>query len=182
LESAVKLWLRPFDYSSIADLTLMAKWTNDPECKHLSGVHRSEADYATVETTESIAERTGKPGKPTHWSWMCLADGLSVGECSLQFDPPHGLHQEPMTAWYGILLGEEGRGRGYGRTFFTMLEEESRRLGARQAELGVFAFNVRAIRLYEGLGYERIGEIPDFTLWNGKFWADFRYFKRFVIG
>jgi hypothetical protein len=34
--------------------------------------------------------------------------------------------------------------------------------------------------LYENLGYVKIGEIPEFTLWNGKFWADFRYFKRFL--
>jgi RimJ/RimL family protein N-acetyltransferase len=112
---------------------------------------------------------------------MLLEDGRVVGECSLQFDPPHRLTKEPMTAWFGILIGEpSARGRGLGGPFFTLLEDEAKRQGARQAELGVFEFNPHAIRLYERLGYERIGEIPTFTWWNGRFWADIRYRKRWA--
>lgn len=172
----MSLVLRPFDYSSRSDLDLMAKWCNDPEIKHLSSVHRCDADYAKVVTVEEVA------GWPTErkWSWMCLADGEPVGECSLLISPSHAITREPDTGWYGILLGEaHARGKGLGRRFFTLLESESRSLGIRQAELGVFSFNTPAIRMYEALGYTKIAEIPDFTWWSDKFWADYRYLKRF---
>jgi len=178
----MELALRPFDYDSRADLEVMAKWSNDAELRPYSTVHRSDADYAKVITPEEIATWRPRARDGTNeakYSWICLLDGEPVGECSLQMDVRHALTKEPRTGWFGIILGEpRARGRGYGERYFAMLEDEARRLGARRAELGVFAFNTRAIRLYERIGYARIGEVADLTWWDGRFWPDYRYLKR----
>ena len=44
-------------------------------------------------------------------------------------------------------------------------------------ELGVFEFNIRARRFYEKIGYNQIACLKDFTYYNGKWWADYRYEK-----
>ncbi|MBS1962575.1 MAG: GNAT family N-acetyltransferase [Bdellovibrionales bacterium] len=178
----MKFELRPFDFDSAEDCGLMAKWSNDPELRHLARVNASDADYAKFVTPEEVSGWRPRPGDGKEdrrkWSWMCLADGVPVGECSLQLGVPHRLWKEPDVAWFGILLGEaSARGRGLGRAFFALLEDEARRIGATRAELGVFEFNTRARRLYEKLGYERFGSVSELTWWNGKFWTDFRYRK-----
>lgn len=182
ISTGLKLSLRPFDFDSAADCALMAKWCNDPELRRFARVIGSEADYAKVVTPEEVSgwgpRRVEGKGDPRKRSWMCLVDGEPVGECSLDMDVPHRLWKLPDVAWFGILLGEpSARGRGLGAAFFGLLEDEARKIGATRAELGVFEFNSRAIALYEKLGYERFGSVPDLTWWDGKFWTDYRYRK-----
>ena len=54
------------------------------------------------------------------------------------------------------------------------LEEQARALGLKRAELGVFEFNIPAIKLYTKLGYKEIVRLDDFTFWDGKMWQDIR--------
>lgn len=57
------------------------------------------------------------------------------------------------------------RGRGYGRVVTTVATRDSIEAGTEMTYLGVFADNRVAIRLYEGLGFERVGEAgPDLLL------------------
>lgn len=57
------------------------------------------------------------------------------------------------------------RGRGFGRIVTATATRDALDAGSEWVYLGVFADNPVAIRLYEGLGYERIGEaVPDLLL------------------
>jgi ribosomal protein S18 acetylase RimI-like enzyme len=57
------------------------------------------------------------------------------------------------------------RGRGFGRNVTAAATRDALQAGSEWAYLGVFADNGVAIRLYEGLGYERIGDAgPDLLL------------------
>jgi len=57
------------------------------------------------------------------------------------------------------------RGRGFGRIVTATATRDALDAGSAWVYLGVFADNAVAIRLYEGLGYERIGEaVPDLLL------------------
>jgi RimJ/RimL family protein N-acetyltransferase len=180
------LSLRPFDFSDRRDLERMAKWANDPAVRHFSRLSANEAEYLKVTTPEEIASWNPVASAQADFSkakqsWMLLLDGEPVGEGSVAMDPPQALTKEPQTAWMGILIGEaRARDQGLGARFFALLEQEARALGALRAELGVFEFNTRAIRMYERLGYRRIAESPDFTWWNGRKWADYRYLKEFA--
>lgn len=54
---------------------------------------------------------------------------------------------------YDIELKPEHQGKGYGRETMKMIEQESRRLGAKKLGLHVFGHNTRARGLYESLGF-----------------------------
>ncbi|WP_328945610.1 GNAT family N-acetyltransferase [Streptomyces sp. NBC_00250] len=54
---------------------------------------------------------------------------------------------------YDIEVGEENRGRGYGRALMLLAERVARETGETLLGLHVFAGNTPAIRLYESLGY-----------------------------
>jgi ribosomal protein S18 acetylase RimI-like enzyme len=57
------------------------------------------------------------------------------------------------------------RGRGLGRLVTTLVTAKALEAGSRWIHLGVFADNTGAIRMYERLGFERIGEpAPDLIL------------------
>ena len=57
------------------------------------------------------------------------------------------------------------RGRGYGRIVTATATRDALDAGSEWAYLGVFADNGVAIRLYEGLGFERLGDAgPDLLL------------------
>jgi ribosomal protein S18 acetylase RimI-like enzyme len=54
---------------------------------------------------------------------------------------------------FDIEIDESHRRKGYARQAMQQLEEIARKMGLRQLELHVFAFNEGARSLYESLGY-----------------------------
>ena len=70
----------------------------------------------------------------------------------------------------GISLFKELWGQGLGTILMTEIVDVSRRIGYSQVELGVYADNERAIRLYEKQGFETTGRIPRaFRMNDGSF-------------
>ena len=67
---------------------------------------------------------------------------------------------------YLALLGvrKNFRGMGVGHALLETYERIGRQLGARNLFLCVSAFNPRARKLYQSLGYRRIALIPDFSV------------------
>ncbi|WP_329127608.1 GNAT family N-acetyltransferase [Streptomyces sp. NBC_01465] len=55
---------------------------------------------------------------------------------------------------YDVVVDEQHRGRGHGRTLMLIAEHEALAAGTNRLGLNVFAGNTPAIRLYESLGYE----------------------------
>lgn len=82
---------------------------------------------------------------------LALVDGALAG-----FGGVHrpALRKLRHTASVGILLVPEHRGAGIGRLIMQALEAWARDVGVQKLDLGVFALNARARRLYERLGYE----------------------------
>lgn len=64
-------------------------------------------------------------------------------------------------------LKEEFRGRGYGHRLLTLLEDEARQRGARQAYLDTFSF--QAPDFYVKHGYRVFGELPNFPPGHQRF-------------
>ena len=61
---------------------------------------------------------------------------------------------------FGISLQEEVCGLGLGRIMMQEILEIVKQTAFEQLELTVFAENVRAIRLYEKVGFEKVGILP----------------------
>ncbi len=87
------------------------------------------------------------PGQHLH---RIVLDGEAVGTLwyAEQLD-----ETPPRVFLYDIEVDEDHRGKGLGTAAMHALEEEGRRLGAKQVMLAVFFGNPGAIRLYERLGF-----------------------------
>ena len=61
-----------------------------------------------------------------------------------------------------VMVHPDARGLGLSRVLMTGLLEDARRAGIEQAVLDVRGNNAAAVRLYESLGFEEYGRLPDF--------------------
>lgn len=117
-------------------------------------------EYAEQRSAQSNAEYfpEGRPAAGQHV--LRVLDGgesgtdgeaVAVGTLWLgPFDPKH-----PHDWWvFDIEIGEEFRGRGYGRAAMLLAEEVARGNGARKLGLNVFGHNTVAQHLYSSLGYD----------------------------
>lgn len=151
------------------------KWENDPQVAHLIRVHQDQAsvDKVITITIKDLDEWLGRKQ-----IYLIYLQGQLVGEVEFQVDPKHLYKKDISTAWIGILIGEEiARGKGIGYRALEYVEREIKALGLQRMELGVFEFNTNAIKLYQRIGYQEIGRIPNFTFWQGRLWADIRMEK-----
>ncbi len=106
--------------------------------------------------------------------------GDFVGDVSVMIDPPHLLRRVPNTGWLGIAVYREDlHGKGIALAAMEHIEHCARRLGLVRLELGVFEFNTRSLHFARKLGFQEIGRVEKFTLWNGRLWDDIRLEKLF---
>lgn len=153
----------------------LGKWENDPQLIHLIRVNQDQEspDKRMTVTVEVLEEWLAR--KQIYLIYM--RDQL-VGEVEFQVDPKLLYKKDIRTAWIGLMIGEEfARGKGIGYLALQYVEKEIHAHGLRRIELGVFEFNTNAIKLYQRMGYQEIGRIPNFTFWQGKLWADIRMEK-----
>jgi GNAT superfamily N-acetyltransferase len=66
-----------------------------------------------------------------------------------------------------LWVKEELRGQGYGHQLLTHMEEEARKLGAKNVFLDTFSF--QAPEFYKKHGYRVFGELRDFPLGHQRF-------------
>jgi ribosomal protein S18 acetylase RimI-like enzyme len=76
---------------------------------------------------------------------------------AVAFGMLRGWHEGYETPSLGIAVRPDREGRGYGRAMMVALERLARERGARRIRLRVHPDNVRARRLYAGLGYRDAG-------------------------
>ncbi len=153
----------------------LESWSNDPLITHLirPNQNQKELEGFVPVTVESLEKQLREFS-----IYLIYMDGLLVGEMNFLADPPHLFKKETGTAWIGLVIGEgSARGKGIGNQAIIHLEKKIREQDYTRIELGVFEFNIRAIKLYEKLGYQEIGRIADFTYCRGKMWQDIRMEK-----
>ena len=84
-----------------------------------------------------------------HFLFTVIADDDDAGWLWI------GPSSDAATWWvWDISVHEAFRRRGLGRATMLLAEDIARSQGATAIRLNVFAYNVEAIRLYDGLGYE----------------------------
>ena len=151
------------------------KWENDPNLVHLIHPCRDKEELAlkVCITKEALTSRLDiQP------MFLIYVGNILVGEMNYIVDPDHLYKKEEGTAWIGITIGEkEAQGKGIGYAALTFLETELKKQGIKRIELGVFAFNTNAQKLYKKLGYKEIGKNKDFTYYQEKMWDDIRMEK-----
>ncbi|AKU15963.1 GNAT family N-acetyltransferase [Luteipulveratus mongoliensis] len=150
-----RVLLRPFAAEDAAD---MARIMSDPEVGRLTG---SET------TSEDAAASSGEPDERTH-QWygsratapdrldlavVDRASGDVVGEVVLNL-----LDRDIRACNFRVLIGPAGRDRGLGTEATRLIVRHGfERLDLHRISLTVFAFNPRAQRAYEKVGFVREG-------------------------
>lgn len=145
LLTGARVSLRPV---SGEDLALLERWDRDPAIEALMGRR-----FTTVQPTEWLRNYlTGRGGI----AWMVVesSSGRPVGELELT-----NLNRPAGTVEVRICLGEKERwGRGYGREALSLaLRYAFVTWRLRSVYLRVYTENVRAIRLYDRLGFRKVG-------------------------
>ncbi|MEN6368221.1 MAG: GNAT family protein [Thermotogota bacterium] len=153
------VYLRPLDE---ADLDRCMRWINDPDLlpflMRRTPMSRSAErewllEQGRSETSFSLA--------------IVLKDGdRHIGNVGL-----HGIHPFNHSAEFGIFLGEaDAREKGYGTEAARLLLEHGfRELGLHRIQLHVYAFNARARRAYEKLGFHVEGTKRDAYYRGGRY-------------
>ncbi len=115
--------------------------------------------------TYTFAPDTGKQEmldfwfSPEKWTYVALSDGKIVGTFFLKANQP-GLGSHVGNA--GYMVAPEAKGKRVGRTMAEHSIEESRRLGFQSIQFNfVVKSNEVAVKLWQDVGFEIIGEIPE---------------------
>jgi RimJ/RimL family protein N-acetyltransferase len=101
-------------------------------------------------------------------------DARLVGSCEITPREGYMAHLGSL----GISLLDGYRDVGIGREMMLEVERQAKRLGVEVVELGVFEENKRAIHVYEKVGYEVTGRVPDAVKWDGKYMDNIVMTKR----
>jgi len=102
---------------------------------------------------EETRQRLANSGPDIH-SFVAVVDGHAVGMVGLHV----GVGKLRHTASLGMMVHDRFQGQGIGRKLLAaLLEIADSHLGLTRVELDVFPDNVRAIDLYERVGFEHEG-------------------------
>jgi len=169
------LILRPLDFTTLEDFEYMTKWCKDKEIHYLFTVDFHEG-LISMMTPEEL--RAAKRQQKSNKTFMIMADEQIIGEASIDTEFDMLVGRKEGTAWISICIGEkEFRGKGIGYGVMERLEVICMEMGLDRIELGVFAYNKRAIHFYEQLGYRRFHTVKDFTWYNEAWHDDYRMEK-----
>lgn len=163
--------LRPLDAKDIA--ILAAIMTTDRDVVELTGSVHSADEVATLpplaELVEIYTEWSASPDRIV----LGVEDnhtGTLVGEVVLKDRDPGN-----RSASFRGLIGAEGRGRGLGTEAVKLIVDYGlTELGLHRISLEVYAFNPRAIRVYEKVGFVHEGTGKD-ALWFDGQWVEVHY-------
>jgi GNAT superfamily N-acetyltransferase len=115
--------------------------------------------------TWAFAPNTPKDEMLTFWltapvmAYVAETDGIVVGTFFLKTNQP-GLGAHVVNA--GYMVHAEHAGKGIGRAMCLFSMAEARRLGYRAMQFNIVVkTNERAVRLWQSLGFEIVGELPE---------------------
>ena len=165
-----RVLLRPF---TAADLPAIREMLRDPQARRLTGsVHDKAAELAPESPTQAEQIRAWYSSRASQPDRLDLAvvdtgTGLCVGEAVLNsWDPGN------RSCNFRIMLGPASRGRGLGTEATQLIVGYGfEHLGLHRISLEVYAFNPRARRAYEKVGFRAEGTLRE-SLRYGDEWID----------
>ena len=149
-----------------ANLDAVISWYRDPELAHLSRYQTQPMDRDGIE--HLFRTRLLDPEAFAYAIHMRPTDRLVGLATFSNLDPDNG------SALFHITIGERdawGRGMGSEATAL-MVGHAFEVLGLHRVGLSVFAFNLRAIRAYERVGFRPEGRLREAIWRDGRFWDE----------
>lgn len=159
-----RVLLRPV---TVADAPGLVELLGDPESRRLTGTHGHDGPDIEADAQRwyaSVADRTDR----LDLAIRARSDGEFVGEAVL-----NELDEANRSCSFRIcLVGPRVFGRGYGTEATRLLLGHAfETVGLNRVGLEVFAFNPRARRVYEKVGFVHEGTRRQALRWDGE-WVD----------
>lgn len=157
-----KIHLRGFQQS---DKEVVLAGANEPTGGKLTGTHSDGFTMAQIEVyIENNIKGDGR------YAWIISnQEDVAVGEVVI-----NNIDDDNLSANIRIALFDpQHYGKGYGTEAMTLAVDyifENTEL--HRIELGVYAFNPRAIRVYEKIGFVKEGVLRDALRWEGEFYDE----------
>lgn len=147
-------------------------WDNDYEIRQFLRPNFSECELKDL----SIRELQ-KVLKKSKYAYMIQYDNKLIGYATIDVDFLF-LSKQEKSAWISLCIGEkEYRGKRIGEQVVKLLEKKVKKLKISRIEVGIFAFNERAYKLYKRLGYKEVKILENFTYYDNKWHNDIRMEK-----
>jgi len=151
--------LRPVQ---IDDAQAIFAGTQQPEGRRLTGTH---AEF-TLEQVQTYVERAQTSDDRATFTMIDAADARPVGEVVLM-DIDTDNHSAGLRI---ALFYDADFGKGYGSEAMRLaLKHAFETLKLHRVSLEVFAFNPRAIHVYEKVGFKREGVLRDALYWDSEY-------------
>jgi ribosomal protein S18 acetylase RimI-like enzyme len=151
-----------------ADAEEMLKFANllvrEKRTNREIGVASFDKRLTREEETKFVRSNVDLAKKKQGVTTVALLGGKIVGECSLRRRGPSDLRH---TGILGIVVLDGFRGMGIGEALMKEVLRKARRIGVWLVELEVVSGNDTAQRLYERMGFRKVGVIPDKILRDG---------------
>ncbi|WP_172638738.1 GNAT family N-acetyltransferase [Streptomyces tailanensis] len=135
-------------------------------------------DRVTWSPPHSVQERPRQPYAPFFNERYGPGDhlvaevaGIVVGYVRLGLPSPLACNAH-VRQIQGLVVADEARGAGVGRTLLRAAQDEARRRGARRLTLRVLGHNTPARKLYESEGFVVEGILPEEFLLDGAYVDD----------
>ncbi|MFC4336558.1 GNAT family N-acetyltransferase [Salininema proteolyticum] len=152
--------LEPATLDHLPDL---AEAVSDPEVDRLTGTH---ATFTTGQLEKWYGSRADQDDR-ADFAIVDNETGRAVGETVL-----NGWDEDNRSASFRTFIGAKGRGRGLGTEATALTVDYGfRTIGLNRIGLEVYAFNPRAIHVYEKVGFVREGVLRQALRWEGE-WVD----------
>lgn len=157
------IYLRPHE---MRDKDVLLEGANEPEGGRLTGTHAT----FTMAQIEAYIGRNSTDESRAGWV-ICLPDDTVVGEVVI-----NEIDEDNRSANIRIaLFNARYFGQGYGSKAMRLAVDYGFKvLKLHRISLGVFAFNPRAIHVYEKLGFKREGVFRDSLFWDGAYHDEHR--------
>lgn len=146
------------------DIPRFIRWLNDPEVRQFLVLHEP---LSRAKEERWFEEQLSRATELILAIEVCAGEEwVHIGNIGL-----HRIDLKNRTAVLGIVIGEKDFwGKGYGREAIrVLLRYAFFELGLNRVELEVFAFNTRALRCYEAVGFKKAGVRRQAFFRNGSF-------------
>ena len=153
-----RIYLRPHE---MRDKDAVLAGANEPVGAKLTGTHGT----FTIAQIEGYIERNQT--EEDRYAWViCLDDDTVVGEVVI-----NEVDRDNRSASIRIaLFNSQYFGKGYGTEAMSLAVDYGFKHGdLHRIELGVYAFNPRAIHVYEKVGFKLEGTRRETLLWEGEY-------------
>ncbi|GLI05476.1 aminoglycoside N(6')-acetyltransferase [Paenibacillus tyrfis] len=154
------IYLRPIEMDDLDDYYA---YLSDPTTSRFTGTQK----VFSRQTAANWIENISKPDS-SRVDLMIVSQATDrlVGEVVLNDIDPVNRSANIRIA----IAGQANQGKGYGtEAMLLMLHHAFGTLNLHRVELSVYAFNDRAIHVYEKLGFKREGVQRDYLYWNHQY-------------